>query len=107
MLIFCLVLFFYFGVCDSINPKPTHKIKSTTYCVDCKYFIPGSSSQNGKCKLFLNLNEDLSTLINEETSQQMPTEEYINSQGYHYCFTARFSPNMCGKTGKCYSQKMK
>jgi hypothetical protein len=74
------------------------KTKPTRYCVDCKYYIPGSSIQHSKCKLFLNLNEDLSTLVSDDTSDKSK-----DGQGFHYCFTARYCPNMCGKNGKCYS----
>ena len=76
--------------------------KITKLCSNCKYFVPGPSIQEAKCKLFLNLCDHHPL---ENTLWVVPTEYNESTSHYHYCFIARSSQNMCGINGKCFSKK--
>ena len=75
--------------------------KPVKLCSDCKYFVPGPTIQQSKCKLFINLC-DHHPLTNN--LMIVPTEYNDSTSHYHYCFTARSDKNMCGKNGKCFSK---
>jgi len=93
---FLLELFLLLSVIESKQP-----IK---LCSECKFFVPGPSIQQGKCKLFLNLcdNHPLEPL--ENTLWIVPTEYNESTAHFNYCFVARTSKNMCGRNGKCFSK---
>uniref|UniRef100_A0A6C0HXU2 Uncharacterized protein n=1 Tax=viral metagenome TaxID=1070528 RepID=A0A6C0HXU2_9ZZZZ len=78
--------------------------QQTRLCSDCKYFVPGPSIQQGKCKLFLNLCDNHPLEPQENTLWTVPTEYNESTAHYHYCFVARSSKNMCGRNGKCFSK---
>ena len=68
-------------------------------CVNCKHFKKDfwSGKQFGKCALFPREENNNYYLVDGKPSTQ--------NNDYFYCSTARGSDDMCGETGKLFSEK--
>jgi len=77
------VYFWMISLVSSVKPK---------FCINCKYFIPDTNSNNvfAKCSQFPQ--ENTNYLIDGK----------ITLDEYRYCSTARSYENLCGQEGKKY-----
>jgi hypothetical protein len=91
------LLFFLFGLLilnknlDALNEK---------FCVNCQHFIsvPGCNNKVGRCRLFPKKTDNF-----EEWNYLVSGKRNVE---YRFCNFVREDPELCGISGKYYTQKI-
>ena len=93
MYIFTLLTILFLPILSLKEIKPK-------LCINCKYFIPDTSTNTdkfSKCSLFPKEENNIFMLVNG-----ICKDENIE---YNYCLTTRRMEHMCGLKGKMYKKK--
>ena len=90
---------FIYGIIMLLPVFAIQNTQKLNLCINCKYYTKSffSSSEYGKCQMFIKANDNDYFLVNGINNNKM--ENY-------YCSTARRSENMCGQDGKFYEKKI-